>query len=80
MIQLHYSGVAACIVGTQVEIQYTTAVRVHVPGTYYIVHTLQQQTATAAAVVMLQLLALSAADCIRLYPTVKIVVCCYCWT
>ena len=55
--------------GTQVEIQYT-AVRVHVPGTYYIVlevHTLQQQTATA--VVVLQLLALPAA-CFTLYMAV----------
>ena len=34
MIQLHYSSVAASIVGRQVEIQYTTDVRVHVPGTY----------------------------------------------
>ena len=34
MIQVHYISVAASIVGTQVEIQYTTAVRVHVPGTY----------------------------------------------
>ena len=30
MIQLHYSSVAACIVGTQVEFQYTTPERVHV--------------------------------------------------
>ena len=37
------------VVDTQVEIQYT-AVRVHVPGKYYIVHTLQQQTAAAAIV------------------------------
>ena len=44
------------VVCTQVEIQYT-AVRVHVPGTSYIVHTLQQQTATAVLVVVLQLLA-----------------------
>ena len=36
------------VVGTQVEIQYT-AVRVHVPGKYYI-YTSQQQTATAAIV------------------------------
>ena len=35
MIQLHYySSVAACIVGTQADIQYTTVVRVHVPSTY----------------------------------------------
>ena len=35
MIQLYfYSSVAACTMGTQVEIQYTTAVRVHVRGTY----------------------------------------------
>ena len=52
------------VVGTQVEIQYT-AVRVHVPGTSYIVHTSQQQTTTP--VVVLQLLALSAAACFTLY-------------
>ena len=39
------------VVGTQVEIQYT-AVRVHVPGKYYIVHTLQQQTAIAVIIVL----------------------------
>ena len=39
------------VVGTQVEIQYT-AVRVHIPGKYYIVHTLQQQTATAETIVL----------------------------
>ena len=39
------------VAGTQVEIQYT-AVRVHVPGKYYIVHTLQQQTATAVITVL----------------------------
>ena len=37
------------VVGT--EVQYS-AVRVHVPGTYYIIHTLKQQTATAAVVVL----------------------------
>ena len=37
------------VVGTQVEIQYT-AVRVHVPRKCYIVHTLQQQTATAVVI------------------------------
>ena len=38
------------VVGAQeVEIQYT-AVSVHVPGPYYIVHALQQQTATAVIV------------------------------
>ena len=47
------------VVGTQVEIQYTTAVRVHVRLCTYQVHivsydALQQQTATA--VVVLQLL------------------------
>ena len=60
MIQLHYyCSVAACIVGTQVDIQYTIAVLVHVPGTYIytpgiyiIVHILQQQTATAAVAVL----------------------------
>ena len=77
-IQLYYSSVLACVVGTQVEIQYTTAVRVH--ATYYIVHTLQQQTATAAAVAVLPLLALSAAACFTLYTAVYIVVCCHCWT
>ena len=39
------------VVGTQVESQYTAA-RVHVPGKYYIVHTLQQQTATAVIIVL----------------------------
>ena len=39
------------VVGTQGGIQYT-AVRVHVPGKYYIVHTLQQQTATAVTTVL----------------------------
>ena len=34
------------VVGAYIEIQYSAA-RVHVSGTYYIVHTLQQQTATA---------------------------------
>ena len=58
MMKLHYSSVTACLVGTQVDIQFTTAVRVHV--TYYAVRTLQQQTATAAAAV-LQLQALSSA-------------------
>ena len=43
--------------------QDTVAVRVHVPATFYTVHTLQQPTATGAAVVVLQLLALSAAAC-----------------
>ena len=60
IIELHcYSSVAACIVGTQVDIQYTIAVLVHVPGTYIytpgiyiIVHILQQQTATAAVAVL----------------------------
>ena len=33
MLQHYYSSVAACTVGTQVDIPYT-AVRVHVPGTY----------------------------------------------
>ena len=35
---INYSSVAACIVGTQVDIQYTTAVRVHVPGTYIYIY------------------------------------------
>ena len=46
------------VVGTQVKIL-CTGVPVHVPGAYKIIHALQQQTATA--VVVLQLLALSAA-------------------
>ena len=50
------------VVGTQVE---NTAVRVHVPGTHYIVHTSQQQT--TIAVVVLQLPALSSAACFTLY-------------
>ena len=55
--------------GTRVEIQYTTAVRVHVPGTYIFYH--KQQTASAsAAVAVLQLLALSAAACLTLYTAV----------
>ena len=40
------------VVATQVEVQ-RTAVRVHVPGKYYIIHTLQQLTATAAIVIQL---------------------------
>ena len=39
------------VVGTQVETRYT-AVRVHVPGKYYIEHILQQQTATTVIVVL----------------------------
>ena len=39
------------VVGKQVEIQYT-AVRVHVPGKYYTVHTLQQQTEAAVVIVL----------------------------
>ena len=70
------------VVGTQeVAIQYT-AVRVHVPGTYCIIHTSQQQTATT--VVVLQLLSLAAAACFTLYTALYnwyiIVVCRYCWT
>ena len=41
---------------------------------YIIVHTLQQQTATAAVVAVLQLLDLSAAACLTLYTAVYIVV------
>ena len=52
MIQLkHYSSVAACSGYTSRDSQYTAA-RVHVPGIYYIVHTLQQQTATAVKIVL----------------------------
>ena len=39
MTQLHYnSSAVACIGGTRVDIQYTTAVRVHVPGTYIYIY------------------------------------------
>ena len=49
MYTYNIAAVLLHVVGTQVEIQYT-AVRVHVPGTNYIVHTSQQQTATAVEV------------------------------
>ena len=39
---------------------------VHVPGTH-LYHTLQQQTATTLLIVVLQLLAVSAAACLALY-------------
>ena len=60
MIQLqHYSSVAACSGYTKstdsIYCCTYARTRVHVPGTYDIIHTLQQQTATA--VVVLQLLA-----------------------
>ena len=82
-VQLVITAFLLDAVSTQeVEIQYT-AVRVHVPGTRvhiisYQAHTLQQQTATA--VLVLQLLVLSAAACFTLYTAVWIKVCRYCWT
>ena len=63
MIQLqHHSNVAACSGYTSRDSVYWCAcarTRVLVQGAYYIIHALQQHT--AAAVVVLQLLALSAA-------------------
>ena len=54
MTQLHYnSSAVACIGGTRVDIQYTTAVRVHVPGTYILYRTYFAITDTAAAVAVL---------------------------
>ena len=68
MIQLQHYSSFLHVVGTLVEIQHT-AVCVHVPGTRFILSTLQQPTTTA--VVVLQLLALSAA-CFTLYTAVYI--------
>ena len=68
MIQLQHYSSFLHVVGTLVEIQHT-AVCVHVPGTKFILSTLQQPTTTA--VVVLQLLALSAA-CFTLYTAVYI--------
>ena len=59
MIQLqHCSTVAACRGYTSrdsVDCCAYARMRVHVPGTLYIIHTLQQQTATAVLIVVLQL-------------------------
>ena len=74
MIQLliqHYSSVAACsgfTKGTKVELQYVYCFVYARTGTYYIMRTLEQQIATAVtAVLVLQLLAVSAAVCLTLY-------------
>ena len=71
MTQLqHYSSVAACSGYTGRDLYCCVCARtlVHVPGTHHIIHTLKRQTATA--VVVLQLLALSAAACLTLYTAV----------
>ena len=71
IIQLqHYSTVAACSGYTSRGSAYCcayTRVHVHVPGTHYIANVLQQQTSTAVLIVVLQLLAVSAAACLALY-------------
>ena len=71
MIQLqHYSSVAACCGYTSRDSVFCCVyvrMHVHVPGTHYIIHILQQQTATAVLIVVLQLLAVSAAACLALY-------------
>ena len=46
MKNYNITAVSLHVMGAYIEIQYSAA-RVHVSGTYYIVHTLQQQTATA---------------------------------
>ena len=80
MIQLHYSSVAACIVGTHVDSVYYCCACARTRFIFY--RTYFATAAAAAAVVVLQLLliALSAAACSALYTAVYIVVCCYCWT
>ena len=71
MTQLqHYSSVAACCGYTSRDSVFCCVyvrMHVHVPGTHYIIHILQQQTATAVLIVVLQLLAVSAAACLALY-------------
>ena len=46
MKNYNITAVSLHVMGAYIEIRYSAA-RVHVSGTYYIVHTLQQQTATA---------------------------------
>ena len=71
MLQLqHRSSVAACSGYTRSRDSLLCACArtlVHVPGTYHIIHNLQR---TATAVVVLQLLALSAAACLAIYTAV----------
>ena len=46
MKNYNITAVSLHVMGAYIEIQYSAA-RVHVSGTYYIVRTLKQQTATA---------------------------------
>ena len=68
MYNYYITAMLLHVVRTQVEIQHNNAVRVHAPGTCCIVHTSEQQTATA--VVLIQLLALSAAAFFTTYTAV----------
>ena len=64
MIQLHYSSVSPCSGYTSRDSVYCCTyarMHVHVPGTHYIIHVLQQQTSAEVLIVVLQLLAVSAA-------------------